>query len=245
MNILATSAGFVATDRRYPSVGPVLRHAMSLTGVPRPRVCLLHTAMGDDPRWIAAGYTAFAGEAADVSHLQLIPMPNVADMRSQLLAQNLIWVGGGSVAALLALWRLHGLDAVMRECWESGVVLGGVSAGSLCWHAAGTTDSFGPDLRPVTNGLGLLPFSNCPHYDSEEQRRPLFQQLVGDGTLPAGWASDDGVGLHFRGTEFVEAVSEREGAAAWRVEPAENGVRETRIPPRLLTAPPGLGAPRA
>ena len=111
-------------------------------------------------------------------------MPTVPDMRAHLLAQDVVWVGGGSVANLLAVWRVHGLDEVFREVWEAGVVLGGVSAGSLCWHVGGTTDSYGPDLRPVTNGLGLIPTSNGVHYDSEEQRRPLYHRLVADGTLP-------------------------------------------------------------
>jgi peptidase E len=110
-----------------------------------------------------------------------------------------------------------------------------VSAGSLCWHVGGTTDSFGPDLRPVTNGLGLLPYSNGVHYDTEEQRRPLFQQLVSDGTLPAGYATDDGVGLHYRGTDFVEAVSDTEGKSAYHVDrgPDRTAV-ERKIVPRLL-----------
>jgi peptidase E len=133
------------------------------------------------------------------------------------------------------MWELHGVGTVMREAWEAGVVLTGVSAGSICWHSGGTTDSFGPDLRPITNGLGLLPWSNGVHYDSEEQRRPLFQQLVADGTLPAGYATDDGVGLHYRGTELVEVLSEEAGKAAYLVERGGDGtVVETRLETRLL-----------
>ena len=112
----------------------------------------------------------------DTSHLALFQMPNVTNIRGHLLAQDVIYVGGGSVANLLALWRLHGVDHVMREAWESGVVLTGVSAGSICWHIGGPTDSFGAQLRPVTNGLGLLPYGNGVHYDSEEQRRPLLHR---------------------------------------------------------------------
>jgi peptidase E len=147
-----------------------------------------------------------------------------------------VWVGGGSVANLLAVWRAHGLDEILVEAWLAGVVLGGVSAGSLCWHIGGTTDSFGPDLRPVTNGLGLLPHSNGVHYDSEEQRRPLYQKLVADGVLPAGYATDDGVGLVYRGTDLVEAVADRPDKAAYRVERGPDGSAvETRIEPRMLT----------
>jgi peptidase E len=114
-------------------------------------------------------------------------------------------------------------------------VLGGVSAGSLCWHVGGTTDSFGPDLRPVTNALGFIPTSNGVHYDSEEQRRPLYHQLVADGTLPDGHATDDGVGLVYRGTELVDVVADRADAAAYRVERGPDGaVIETRLEPRRL-----------
>jgi peptidase E len=122
----------------------------------------------------------------------------------------------------------------MRRAWEAGVVLTGVSAGSICWHVGGTTDSFGPDLRPVTNGLALVPFSNGVHYDSEEQRRPTFQRLIADGTLPAGYATDDGVGVLYRGTEFVEAVGEVDDAAAYWVQRTGDGVEETRLDTRRL-----------
>jgi peptidase E len=122
----------------------------------------------------------------------------------------------------------------MRTAWQAGVVLTGVSAGSLCWHVGGTTDSFGPDLRPVTNGLGLVPFSNGVHYDSEEQRRPLYQSLIADGTLPAGYATDDGAGILYRGTEFVEAVAEKDGAFGYRVEPGSDGAVETQLDTRRL-----------
>ena len=242
MNILATSAAFRPARREGLMPSPVLEYAIELAEVTgrRPKVCVLHTALGDDSRWIAMTYAAFAGHRPDVelSHLALFPMPNVDDPRKHLLEQDVIWVGGGSVANLLAIWRAHELDVAFREAWESGVVLTGVSAGSLCWHIGGTTDSFGPELRAVTNGLGFLPYSNTPHYDSEEQRRPLYRSLVADGTLPAGFATDDGVGLHFRGTEFVEAVSDRPDAYAWLVEPAVSGsaagVLETQIVPRML-----------
>ena len=224
---------------------PVLEYAVELAEVTgrRPKVCMLHTALGDDSKWIAMTYAAFAGHRPDIelSHLALFPMPNVEDPRAHLLSQDVIWVGGGSVVNLLAVWRAHGLDQVFREAWESDVVLTGVSAGSLCWHVGGTTDSFGPDLKPVTNGLGLLPYSNCPHYDSEEQRRPLYQNLVASGELPRGWATDDGVGLHFEGTELVDVVSDRPDAYAWQVEAAvsgnQAGILETQITPRRLDLP--------
>jgi peptidase E len=237
--ILATSGGWVgpATGPYRGNRGPLLNHAMRLTGVERPRLCFLATAGGDNDSEIAGYYNAFAGsDDAVVSHLELFLMPNVADPAAHLLAQDVIWVGGGSVANLLAVWRTHGLDKVFREAWERGIVLAGVSAGSICWHLGGTTDSFGFDLRAVTNGLGLLPYSNGVHYDSEEQRRPLFQQLIGDGTLPDGYATDNGVGLHYVGTGLHEVLTEREGAKGYRVERTGPGeVRESVLEPRLLT----------
>jgi peptidase E len=129
---------------------------------------------------------------------------------------------------LLALWRLHGLDEAMEAAWRSGVVLSGQSAGALCWHVGGNTDSFGPELRPLTDGLGMLPYSCGVHYDSDPQRRPVLHRLVADGTLPRGYAADEAVGLHYVGTEFVQAVSYVEGRGA------SGGVKETLVEPRLL-----------
>jgi peptidase E len=236
--VLATSIGFDSRGRGpYDwSPGPVFDLAVELAGSPpRPRICYLGTAAGDDPARVGGFYGAFAGRPVEPSHLSLFPMPTVPDVRAHLLAQDVVWVGGGSVVNLLAVWRVHGLDAVFREAWLAGVVLAGVSAGSLCWHSGGTTDSFGPDLRPVTDGLGLLPYSNGVHHDSEEQRRPRYHRLVADGTLPAGHATDDGVGLVYLGTELAEAVADRPGKAAYRVERRDDGTAvETRIEPRRL-----------
>jgi peptidase E len=159
-------------------------------------------------------------------------------MRAHLLSQDIVYVYGGSVANLLALWRLHGLDDILREAWEAGVVFAGQSAGALCWHVGGNTDSFGPTLRPLTDGLGFLPYSCGVHYDSDPQRRPLLQRLVGEGTLPTGYAADEAVALHYVGTEFVQAVSYRTGAGAHLIEPDGSGsAKETFIEPRLLTFP--------
>jgi len=238
VQILATSGGFLpsGTGAFHWRRGPLVEHAIALAGNPeRPRFCYVGTASGDSLNGTAGFYRAFAGSDARASHLELFAMPNVADVRAYLLAQDVIWVGGGSVANLLAVWRVHGLDDVLREAWQAGVVLAGVSAGSICWHVGGPTDSFGAVLRPALGGLALLPYGNGVHYDSEEGRRPLLHRLVADGTLPTSYATDDGVGLVYEGTRMVEAVADRPGVAAYLVERLDDGsVQETRIEPRLL-----------
>jgi peptidase E len=236
MNIVATSGGFRSGRRTRLTTGPMIDFMFELAGKPeRPKFCYVGTALGDDSVFAKAVQDAFVGRDVVVSNLAAFPMPSVDDVRAHLLGQDVVWVGGGSVAGLLAIWRLHGWDEIFREVWEAGVVLGGVSAGSLCWHIGGTTDSFGPDLRPVTNGLALVPYSNGVHYDSEEQRRPLYQQLIADEVLPAGYATDDGVGLHYRGTELVEAITDHPGQRAYRVERGRDGrAIEEVIEPRLL-----------
>lgn len=237
-HILAIGGGgFVPDGRDGRTPSPLIRYAFDLTGQDRPRVCVVPTAVGDAAEYVSRYYAALSSLDAEVSHLALFPMPNVPDVRAHLLNQDLVYVSGGSGANLLALWRLHGLDEIMREAWQEGVVLSGQSAGALCWHAGGTTDSFGPDLRPLTDGLGFLPYSCGVHYDSEPRRRPLLQQLVGEGTLPGGYAADEGVALHYVGTEFVQAVSYRKDAGAYRVEPDGPGTaKEYRLEPRLLAS---------
>ena len=230
-HVLATSAGgFVRGDRQSGVPGPLLRRAVELSGAERPKLCGVFTAMGDDPSLLAWWYAAISAAGWQPTHLAVYPMPNVEDVRAHVLEQDVVWVCGGSVANLLALWRLHGYDAVLREAWEAGVVMTGGSAGSLCWFEGGTTDSFGPQLEPVTNALGLLPGSTCPHYDSEARRRPLYQSLVRDGVVPPGIATDDGIGLHFTGTELTAVLSDRDGCAAYRVD--RDG--EVRLEPERL-----------
>lgn len=234
--IVATSGGWRRGTRVPYEPGPLLHHAVERSGCHgrAPKICHVGTALGDQLSMKAQVSDAAQVAGFSMSHLDLFPMPNVDDVEAHLLDQDVIWVGGGSVANLLAVWQLHGVDEIMRRVWEAGVVVSGVSAGSLCWHVGGTTDSFGPSLLPVTNGLGLVPFSNSVHYDSEAQRRPLFHALVAQGTLPAGYATDDGVGLVYRGTDFVEAVTEVDGKAAYYVEKDGDEIREHRLETRVL-----------
>jgi peptidase E len=235
---------YPAEDSPPERVGGQVRQAMALAGARRPKVCLIPTATGDSQAHLDRWYEASEWfGAADLSHLVLFTQPNVPDVRAHLLAQDVIFVSGGSVVNLLAVWRAHRLDVIIRQCWEAGVVLAGQSAGSLCWHQGGVTDSFGDSLDPVTDGLGFLPFSNGVHDDLTDQpRRQCFRELVAAGRLPAGYATEDGVGLHYVGTELREAVGIVPGRRAWHVSPdSAAGYRETAMPARYWLPPRNAG----
>lgn len=234
--ILATSGGIGPGERTRFAFTAMTDFAVELAGAVgrAPRVCLLATAMGDDTTVLHYLTEAAQARGFIPSHLALFPMPTVEDITAHLMDQDVVWVFGGSVAGLLAMWRLHGVDDALRVAWQAGVVLTGISAGSICWHVGGTTDSFGPQLQPVTNGLGFLPYGNGVHYDSEHQRRPLLHQLVGNGVLPAAYATDDGAGLLYRGTELVEAVAENDTAAAYFIESQGDTAIETALDIRRL-----------
>jgi dipeptidase E len=186
-----------------------------------PRVCFVPTASGDAEGYVDRFVEAFAGRA-ETSSLSLFHLSEPAergeevDLRAHVLAQDVIYVGGGSTANLLVLWRLHGLDEILAEAAAEGVVLAGISAGMNCWFEASVTDSFGP-LAGLPDGLGFLPGSACPHYDGEAERRPTYLDLVGTRALPAGYAAEDGCALLFRDGELIEAVSSRPDARAFRV----------------------------
>ncbi|WP_114855690.1 peptidase E [Brachybacterium sp. YJGR34] len=239
--ILATSAGYRPHPRLRFGFGPMIAFAVELSREQgadprvRPRICNVSTASGDD-RGFQRDMEEAAREAGyELYHLSLFSMPNVEDVESYLRGADVVWVNGGSVVNLLAVWRAHGLPEILRRLWQEGVVLAGISAGSICWFEGGVTDSFGPELRPVTDGLGLLPGANGVHMDSEEGRRPLLRALVADGTLGPALCTDDGAGLLFRGTELVEAVAEVDGARATRIARDDSGaVLETELPVRLL-----------
>ncbi|HKU35999.1 MAG TPA: peptidase E [Paenarthrobacter sp.] len=217
--ILATSGGYKQGSRTRIEFDSLVGYAVELSGVTgrAPRIAHIGTAGGDQRWWAAEVDQAARISGFDLSHLNLFTMPNVEDPEAYLLEQDVVWVNGGSVVNLLAVWRAHGLDRVLKKVWESGVVLAGVSAGSICWFKGGVTDSFGPDLKPVTNSLGFLPYSNGVHFDSELRRRPTVHKLVANGTLGETHCTDDGVGLVYRGTELVEVVSSVKNKAAFRV----------------------------
>lgn len=217
------------------STGPDPRlddHVLSLAGVPRPRVLFVPTASGDSPEYRERFLAAFPPERADASVLTLFDR-DVADLRAHVLAHDVVYVGGGSTVNLLAVWRAHGLDAVLSEAHDAGVVLAGVSAGMNCWFAASVTDSFSRDLHGLRDGLGLLPGSACPHHDGEPRRRPVYRDLVAGG-FPAGYAADDDVALVFVDRVLAEVVTSRPGARAHRVEVRDGRVHEDPLPVRPL-----------
>ena len=203
------------------------RYVLELTGKERPCMLFVPTATGDEDSSVAMFYERFA-RSTEASTLPTFPFPP-ADLRELVLSQDAICVSGGNTANMLAIWRVHGIDQLMREAWEQGTVLWGASAGMICWFEQGVTDSFGPQLEAM-DCLGFLPGSACPHYDGEERRRPRYRELV-DGGLGEGVAADDGAALHYIGTELQEIVSCRPGATAYRV--TRDG--EEALAARMLT----------
>jgi dipeptidase E len=217
-------------------------YVLRLPGVSRPRVCFLPTASGDADHYIVRFYRAFHATRCEPSHLSLFRREScVSDPRAHLLAQDIIYVGGGSVVSLLGTWRAHELDLVLREAWLSGVVLCGGSAGSLCWFAEAVSGFHSGGPRRVT-GLGLLPWSNAVHYDAEPGRRDAFHNAIAEG-MPAGYAAGDGAALHFVGTELAEAIVSRSSAGAYFVSAdASLGVCERELAPRRLESSPPPGS---
>ena len=226
-HIVAIGGGTLA------ETGPLLRFLLGLAGRERPRVCFVPTASGDAEPYVANFYRAF-------SELDCVPSDlTLFDRKHQELApfvreQDVFYVGGGNTANLLAVWRTHGLDGLLREAYERGAVLSGTSAGMNCWFEASTTDSFGKQkLAPLNDGLGLLAGSACPHYDAEEQRRPLYHELIANG-FPAGYAADNQAAIHFSDGKATEAVSCKPTANAYYVESVDGEVRERQLQTKPL-----------
>ena len=196
-----------------------------------PKICFIPTASGDSDKAISQFYDFFGNQACVPSHLSLFKPP-ARDLEAFVLDKDIIYVGGGNTKNLLVLWKEWGLDDILRKAWGQGIVLSGISAGSLCWFEDGITDSYGDKLEPI-QALGFLAGSNCPHYDGEADRRPAYQQLVASGAVKGGVAADDGVALHYIGQELVKAVSSRPSAKAYRVE-YDGELKETELPVEFL-----------
>jgi dipeptidase E len=219
--ILAIGGGF--------SGSPLEDFLLELSAASRPRICFLGTASAHKPEYVETFYDAFRGRTCQPSHVELFGVPE--EPAAQVAASDVVYVGGGNTANMLAVWRVHGVDTALRDVWERGGVLGGWSAGANCWFESSVTDSFGARLRPLDDGLGLLSGSFCPHYDGEPERRPAYTALVRDGLLAPGYAADDDAAFLFEGTELREVVSQREGARGYRITRAG----EEPIEPRRLS----------
>ena len=221
--------GFTMQDRS----GALERLVLTLTGKPVPRVCFLPTASGDPRDQTTRFHERFSGWPCEPSVLSLFHLGrDRIDPRTHLLAQDAIYVGGGSMRNMLAVWREHGVHETMRSAWERGIVLAGLSAGAMCWFEGGITKSFGP---PEPNaGLGFLPGSLSVHADGEPERLPVWLARVRDGEIPGGWALDDGVGLLFRGLAIERVLSSRAGAGAQRVDAIAGELVRKRLEPELL-----------
>jgi dipeptidase E len=222
MQIVAMGGGFSAERSTVLD-----DFVLSLTGKTRPKVCFLPTASGDADHYVVRFYKAF-GPRAEASHVSLFRRERGCggvSFANHLLAQDLIYVGGGSLLSLLGAWRAHGLDSVLVEAWRRGIVLCGMSAGALCWFSEAVTAFHGAAER--VDALGLLPHSGCVHYDAEPERRESYHRFLADG-MPAGYALEDGVALHFAGAELVDVVRSRKAARAFHVDASgETPVGET------------------
>jgi dipeptidase E len=232
--ILAMGGGGFTMEPDNPALDD---YVVSLTGAREPRVLFLPTASGDPTAQITSFYGRF-GRTASATHLSLFRRHGSArSLADIVLEQDVIYVGGGSMRNLLAIWRAHELDALLVEAWRRGIVLAGLSAGAMCWFSGGVTRSSGP--LEVIGGLGLLPGSFTVHADGEPERLPVWLAAVRSGELPGGWAADDGVGLLFHGTRMTRVVTSRPGTAALRVDVVGGELVRHRIEPELLGAGPG------
>jgi dipeptidase E len=230
--IFAMGGGGFLTD---PADAALERYILGLARGIEPRICFLPTASGDPQDAIVRFHAAFDPLPCRPSALDLFRLHGRdLDLRAHLLAQDAVYVGGGSMRNLLAIWREHGLDRILPEAWERGVVLCGLSAGSMCWFRHGITKSGGPP--ELVAGLGLLPYSNSVHWTAEPDRRAAYASAVADGLEP-GWGVDDGAGLCFDGPELVETVSARPEARAYRVDRRNGAAAVEPLEPRRLDAP--------
>ena len=210
-------------------------YVLATTGVERPKVCFLPTASGDADHYIVRFYRHFPASRCEPSHVSLFRRDcGAPDPATHLLEQDVIYVGGGCVRSMLGAWRAHGLDDVLRRAWARGVVMCGLSAGSLCWFEQGLTAFHGEQGVPVA-GLGLLMGSNAVHYDKEAPRRPAYHAAVAGG-MPGGYAVEDGAGLHFVGEELARVVSSRPESRAFRVDAAKGEVVERPLATQYLGA---------
>ncbi|WP_395245215.1 Type 1 glutamine amidotransferase-like domain-containing protein [Agromyces sp. MMS24-K17] len=239
-HVVATGAGKAMMERR---ADPTHGYILELTGKERPRVLFVGTATGDDTAYIVSFYSTYDSDRCAPHHLPLFHRA-VDDLAGFVKGFDVIHVGGGNTANMLDVWKRQGLDEILRERWEdpaSNVVFTGGSAGGICWFEGGTTDSYGPTLQVLPEGLGFLEGSFCPHYDAEDQRQPLFHRALLDGDLSTGYAVGNLQSLHFTNAggaapEFVTAISPVEDPLALRVEAVDGRIVETPLPAKVLAS---------
>lgn len=207
------------------------KYVVAQSGAANARVAFVPTASGEPDHYVASFYAAFLKLGCRPSVLTFFK--RTPDLRSFLLSQDVIYVGGGNTKSLLAVWRDWGVDTILREAWESGIVLTGVSAGAICWFEQGLTDSFSDRLWPLAC-LGFLPGSCCPHYDGEPQRRPSYHRLLKEGAIAPGVAIEDWTGVHFKDGQIVKVVSSKRGARAYSMRAAHGSVQEVPLPCEFL-----------
>jgi len=196
-----------------------------------PKVAFIATASAEPDNYLVSFYTSFLKLGCKPSHLSFFK--RMPDPRAYLLSQDVIYVGGGNTKSMLAVWHEWGVPELLREAWESGIVLAGVSAGAICWFEQGLTDSWADRLRPL-DCLGFLPGSCCPHYDGEAERRPSLHRLLAGGEIAAGIAIEDWTGVHFIGTNIERVVSAKKGSRAYSLRVVNGIVQEVALPVEYL-----------
>jgi len=224
--IIALGGGGFSMEPENPALDV---YVLEAAAVATPKVCFLPHATSDEARYCLSFYNAFSRYNCRPTTMSLFDTPPMKDMESFLHEQNVIYVGGGNTKSLLAVWREWEFDRILRSCYEHGVVLAGVSAGANCWFESYITDSASTELSALTNGLGLLPGTFCPHYDGEEQRRPTFHRLIANGTVPDGIACDDSAAAHFLDGELHRVVASRPYAQAFHLRRTPSGISELSI----------------
>jgi peptidase E len=199
------------------------RYILQQTQTTTPKICFISTASGDSDAYVTSFYRAYSKLDCEPSHLPLFR--RTPEIRPLLLKQDVIYVGGGNTKSMLAVWRDWGLDLVLKEALENGILLSGISAGAICWFEQGVTDSYAENLE-VLDCLGWLKGSCCPHYDGEPERRPSYHRMLAENRILPGFAIDDCAAIHFRRNEIHRVISAREGANVYRVRNVNGRVHE-------------------
>ncbi|MCZ8536847.1 peptidase E [Paenisporosarcina quisquiliarum] len=220
--VIALGGGGFSMEPENPLLD---RYILEQSTKQNPKICFIGTASGDAEGYIERFYNFFRMEECEATHLSLFK-PHTRDIKNFIMNQDILYVGGGNTKNLMALWREWEIDVAIRQAYDQGTILAGLSAGSLCWFEDGITDSYGDELEPISC-LGILRGSHCPHYDGEESRRPTYQKFIQEGKVGSGYAADDGVALHFIDEELHKIVSSREHAKGYQVDKDKESILTT------------------